>query len=74
MQIRDPTPEGVEMLAGIPDFPTYSRSVEDYMAIEDGDWVVRTDFTQTYTVTVDELGLNNEPAKRENTFFDYVFQ
>lgn len=43
------------------------------MAIEQGDWVVRTDFTQTYTVTVDELGLNNPPANRKKSLFDYFY-
>lgn len=63
------------MLSGVPYFPTYSRSLENYMAIEDGEWEVRIDFTSTYTVTADELGLNNNTSSRtKKTLFDYIFK
>lgn len=55
---RNPTPDGVALLDGIPKFAPFSQNDENYMAIDDI-WEVKKDFTQTYTITVDEL---NPPA------------
>lgn len=48
------------MLPEIPQFPAYSRTNENYMAIDDA-WAVNIDYTQTYTVTVDELNQAYDP-------------
>jgi len=48
-----PTPEGVEMMDGIPDWPPYDDEKKQFMAI-DRHWTVRNDYTQYYTVTVDK--------------------
>ncbi|XP_032791458.2 cholinesterase 1 [Daphnia magna] len=50
----NPTPEGVPLLDGIPPFLPYSSAVESYTAIDDV-WRSETDYTLTYTITVDEL-------------------
>ena len=50
----NPTPDGVQLEPGVPKWPTYNANTEYYMAI-DRNWEVRVDYTQTYTVTVDEL-------------------
>lgn len=63
---RNPTPEGVELLPGIPQFPPYSRTDEYYMAI-DTVWGVDVDYTLTYTVTVDELGTRRESSRLVNS-------
>ncbi|XP_046631314.1 cholinesterase 1-like [Daphnia pulicaria] len=55
----DPTPDGVPLLDGIPKFLTYNTVDEYYTAIDDV-WRTESDYTLTYTVTVDEL--NNPPA------------
>ena len=44
----------MDLPSGIPKWPTYNANTEYYMAI-DRDWQVKVDYTQTYTVTVDEL-------------------
>ena len=51
---RNPTPDGVDLPSGIPKWPAYNANTEYYMAI-DRDWQIKVDYTQTYTVTVDEL-------------------
>jgi hypothetical protein len=50
----DPTPDGVILLDGIPKFLPYNSVDEFYMAIDDV-WRTESDYTLTYTVTVDEL-------------------
>ena len=55
---RNPTPDGVDLPSAVPKWPAYNANTEYYMAI-DRDWEVKIDYTQTYTVTVDEL---NPPA------------
>lgn len=57
----EPTPAGLSLPDGVPEFLPYTRTQENYMAI-DSDWQVKQDFTQTYTVTVDEL--NQSPKYR----------
>ena len=49
-----PTPDDVDLLPDIPKWPAYNANTEYYMAI-DRNWQVKVDYTQTYTVTVDEL-------------------
>lgn len=62
----DPTPDGVDLLPGIPKFEPYNRQNENYMAI-DLNWEVKSDYKQTYTVTVDELPLHeNPPSSKRN--------
>ena len=55
---RDPTPDGVELMDGIPKFLPYTDSTLHYMNI-DRDWSLRQDYPKTFTITVDEL-----PKKR----------
>ena len=50
----DPTPDGVTLLDGIPKFLPYNSVDEFYTAIDDV-WRTESDYTLTYTVTVDEL-------------------
>ena len=44
----------IPLMPGIPRWPAYNANAEYYMAI-DRNWEVKVDYTQTYTVTVDEL-------------------
>ena len=50
----DPTPDGVTLLDGILKFLPYNSVDEFYTAIDDV-WRTESDYTLTYTVTVDEL-------------------
>jgi len=59
---RNPTPDGVTLMPGIPKWPVYDAASEYYMAI-DRNWQVKVDYTQTYTVTVDEWNPNNKKIK-----------
>ncbi|KAI9552097.1 hypothetical protein GHT06_022434 [Daphnia sinensis] len=56
----NPTPDGVPLLDGIPQFLRYSSAVEAYTAIDDV-WRSEIDYTLTYTVTADEL---NPPVNK----------
>jgi hypothetical protein len=58
----DPTPDGVTLLDGIPKFLPYNSVDEFYTAIDDV-WRTESDYTLTYTVTVDEL---NPPVGRRD--------
>ena len=51
---RDPTPEGVTLLDGIPKFLPYNTVDAFYTAIDEV-WTTDTDYTLTYTVTADEI-------------------
>lgn len=51
-----PTPDGVELMDGIPKFLPYTDSTLHYMNI-DRDWSLMQDYPKTFTVTVDELPL-----------------
>lgn len=62
IDFSNPTPDGVELLDGIPEFLPYSRSQEAYMDI-DCDWTVKMDYTKTYTVTVDDLKSGHVPCR-----------
>ena len=56
---RNPTPDGVPLMPGIPKWPAYNANTEYYMDI-DRNWDVKVDYTQTYTVAVDEFNpVNN---------------
>ena len=59
---RNPTPDGVPLMPGVPKWPAYDAASEYYMAI-DRNWQVKVDYTQTYTVTVDEWNPNNQKIK-----------
>ena len=68
----DPTPDGVTLLDGIPKFLPYNAVDEFYMAIDDV-WRTESDYTLTYTVTVDELnppvrGRDKTSQKRSGRF------
>ena len=56
----DPTPDGEPLLDGIPKFLPYNTVDEVYTAIDDV-WRTESDYTLTYTITVDEL--NNSPER-----------
>ena len=50
----NPTPDGVTLLDGIPKFLPYDAVEQSYMKIHEN-WEVKSDYTLTYTITVDEL-------------------
>lgn len=51
----DPTPEGsMPLELGVPKFMPYNTKDKPYMHIDE-DWEIRSDFTTTYTITVDEM-------------------
>nr|CAH0102948.1 unnamed protein product [Daphnia galeata] len=51
----DPTPDDVALLDGIPKFLPYNAIGEFYTAIGADVWTTESDYTLTYTVTVDAL-------------------
>lgn len=51
--LRDPAPDGVELLGGIPKFLPHNEKDLFYMDM-DRDWTLKQDYTLTYTVSVDE--------------------
>lgn len=57
--IRDPTPDGVDLLPGIPKFPRYERHRDEYLTI-DKDWRIQTDYSSTWTISVDEQAGNKK--------------
>ncbi|XP_045023594.1 LOW QUALITY PROTEIN: acetylcholinesterase [Daphnia magna] len=67
----NPTPDGVALLDGIPQFLRYNTVEESYTAIDDV-WRTEADYTLTYTVTVDELtppGERRTASKRQSGRF-----
>jgi len=48
----NPTPDGVELMEGIPKFPPYDSINQPYMRI-DAEWTVESDYTNAYTVMGD---------------------
>jgi hypothetical protein len=52
-ETRNPTPDEVDLLPGLPKFLPYSRENEAYMDI-DCVWESKIDYTKTYTVAVDD--------------------
>ena len=57
--LRDPTPDGIPLLEGIPKFLPYNSVDEAYLEIDEP-WLLKSDYTLTYTATEDEM---NPPAK-----------
>ena len=51
---RELTPEGVELLQGIPHIPPYNRKDQWYVSFTNDGPVVLQDYTKTYTVTGDQ--------------------
>ena len=66
---RDPTPEGVTLLDGIPKFLPYNTVDEFYTAIAEV-WTMDTDYTLTYSVTSDEL--NSSTSYKRNQQLSFV--
>jgi len=67
VKFGDPTPDDVPLLDGIPKFLRYNPVDEFYTAIDDV-WRTESDYTLTYTVTVDELN-NNPPAYKTHSSY-----
>jgi hypothetical protein len=62
----NPTPDGVPLLDGIPKFFPYNTVDEYYTAIDDI-WRTESDYTLTYTVTVDELNNSAVQTRQLNS-------
>ncbi|EFX83387.1 hypothetical protein DAPPUDRAFT_240264 [Daphnia pulex] len=71
VKFGDPTPDGETLLDGVPKFLPYNTVDEFYTAIDDV-WRTESDYTLTYTVTVDELNppvqTGRSPVRRPGRF------
>ena len=55
---RNPTPDGVKMMEGIPKFLPITEEDDNYMEIDE-EWTIKYNFSLTYTATLDEMKEHN---------------
>ena len=53
VKISNPTPAGVSLEEGVPNFPACNQQTDAYMDISE-QWTVKFNYSLTYTITADE--------------------